>query len=387
MGRITVIDPAGEYAGVVATLTSAILEAEVHAVASFDAAVLASEQPHVLLVAPEVAPSVGFEAARVASALSAFTSVVIIACTIDTDLMRSALHAGVADVVCADDPASEIARAVRAAYDAAEIRRATAEAEAAPSECDPGGRVITVFSTKGGVGKTVLATNLGTALAKVLGKRCAIVDLDLQFGDVGIMLGLNPGRTITDVAASIERLDADLLRGHMTEHESGAHVLLAPVRPEDAETVTTGRIARILSLLKEMYDVVIVDTAATFDEVVLTALDRSDQVYAVTMMDVASIKNMRISLQKLAQLGYANGLIRVVLNRADSKVWLQPQEVERAVGSEIFARIPSDRVVPRSVNKGTPVVLDEPKSDVAKAMVGIAKTVAESAGEVTGHVA
>ncbi len=163
-------------------------------------------------------------------------------------------------------------------------------------------------------------------------------------------------------------------------------MLLAPVRPEDAETVTTGRIGRILSLLREMYDVVVIDTAATLDEIVLTALDRSDAVYAMTMMDVASIKNMRISIQKLTQLGYANGLVHVVLNRADSKVWLEPQEVERAVGSEIFARIPSDRIVPRSVNKGTPVVLDEPRSDVAKAMVRIAKSIADSAGEESDHV-
>jgi pilus assembly protein CpaE len=237
------------------------------------------------------------------------------------------------------------------------------------------------------VGKTVLATNLGAALAKCLHLKVALVDLDLQFGDVGIMLGLVPERTITDVAASIERLDADLLAGHMTHHDSGLDVLLAPVRPEDAETVTTGRIGRILSLLREMYDVVVIDTAATLDEVVLTALDRSDAVYAMTMMDVASIKNMKISVQKLAQLGYANGLVHVVLNRADSKVWLEPQEVERAVGSEIFARIPSDRIVPRSVNKGTPVVLDEPRSDVAKAMVGIAKSIAACAGEESGHVA
>ncbi|MBU4556589.1 MAG: AAA family ATPase, partial [Actinobacteria bacterium] len=255
------------------------------------------------------------------------------------------------------------------------------------AEVSTGGRLVTIFSTKGGVGKTVLATNLGVALSKVLGLRTAIVDLDLQFGDVGIMLGLTPERTITDVAADIERLDADLLSGHMTKHDSGLDVLLAPTRPEDAETVTTGRISRILSLLREMYDVVVVDTAATLDEIVLTALDRSDSVYALTMMDVASIKNMRISLQKLKQLGYDDSAVRVVLNRADSKVWLEPQEVERAVGSAIFARIPSDRVVPRSVNKGRPVVLDEPKSDVAKAMVAIAKTVAASTQEVATHVA
>lgn len=385
MGLITVIDASGDFAGVVGQLSAAQPGAEVRPAPSVAAVAFDEGAPFVIVVAPSVAPSAGFEAARAADAAGAHTAVVIVANEITTELMRSAMRAGVADVVAAEDPATDIARAILDAYAAAEAREVALALEAEAASADTGGHVVTVFSTKGGVGKTVLATNLGTALAKGLGLKTALVDLDLQFGDVGIMLGLAPERTIVDVAASIERLDADLLRGHMTHHDSGLDVLLAPVRPEDAETVTTGRIGRILSLLREMYDVVVIDTAATLDEVVLTALDRSDAVYAMTMMDVASIKNMRISVQKLAQLGYANGLVHVVLNRADSKVWLEPQEVERAVGSEIFARIPSDRIVPRSVNKGTPVVLDEPRSDVAKAMVGIAKSIAASAEEGADH--
>jgi len=315
------------------------------------------------------------------------TAVVVIAPEVSTELLRTAMRAGVADVVAATDPVSDVSASICEAYAAECARRLGAIEQAQCAETAKGGTVVSVFSTKGGVGKTVLSTNLGVALAQLLGLKTAIIDLDLQFGDVGIMLGLAPERTIVDVAAIIERLDADLLAGHMTRHESGVDVLLAPVRPEDAEQLTTGRIARILALLREMYDVVVIDTAATLDEVVLTALDNSDVVYALTMMDVASIKNMRISLQKLAQLGYDEKLVHVVLNRADSKVWLEPQEVERAVGSGIFARIPSDRVVPRSVNKGRPVVLDEPKSDVAKAMVEIARSVAASTKEVATHVA
>lgn len=387
MGLITVIDASGDFAGIVGQLSAAHSDAEVRPAPSIAAVLFDEDPPYVVVIAPSVPPSAGFDAARAADAVGAHTAVVIVANEITNELMRSAMRAGVADVVGAQDPATDIARAILDAYAAAEARQAALALEAEAANADTGGHVVTVFSTKGGVGKTVLATNLGAALAKCLNLKTALVDLDLQFGDVGIMLGLAPERTIVDVAASIERLDADLLKGHMTHHDSGLDVLLAPIRPEDAETVTTGRIGRILSLLREMYDVVVIDTAATLDEVVLTALDRSDAVYAMTMMDVASIKNMRISVQKLAQLGYANGLVHVVLNRADSKVWLEPQEVERAVGSEIFARIPSDRIVPRSVNKGTPVVLDEPRSDVAKAMVGIAKSIAASAEEGPDHVA
>lgn len=387
MGLITVIDPTGEFADVVGSLSASRPEAAVHAFATADGVSLAADAPLVVVVAPSADPGIGLEVARAAETAGAHTRVVIVAHQVDTALMRSALRAGVADVVSSDDPAAEIARSVLEAYADAESRLAEAAQESLAERTDRGGIVVTVFSTKGGVGKSVLATNLGVALARCSSRKTALVDLDLQFGDVGIMLGLAPERTIADVAASIERLDEDLLRGHMTHHTSGLDVLLAPVRPEDAETVTTGRIGRILGLLREMYDIVVIDTAASLDEVVLSALDRSDAVYAVTMMDIASIKNLKISTQKLKQLGYDNGLIRVVLNRADSKVWLQPNEVERAVGAEIFARIPSDRVVPRSVNKGTPVVIDEPKSDVAKAIVGIAKTVAECVEEDPTHVA
>lgn len=388
MGLITVIDQSGEFAGIVAQLVAQHPGVEVRAAESLASVSFTQEPPLVLVVSPSAVPGLGCEAARAAGAAGAPTLVVVVAKEVDTELLRSALKSGVRDVLTVAEPATEIARAVLEAHACAEEQHGSSAHEPAAPAAVTGGRVVTVFSTKGGVGKTVLATNLGAALAKSLNMRTALVDLDLQFGDVGIMLGLAPEHTIFDVAASIERLDEDLLRGHMTHHDSGLDVLLAPVRPEDAETVTAGRIGRILALLREMYDVVVIDTAAALDEVVLTALDKSDAVYAMTMMDVASIKNMKISVQKLAQLGYANQLVHVVLNRADSKVWLQPQEVERAVGSEIFARIPSDRIVPRSVNKGTPVVLDEPRSDVAKAIVAIAKSVAAaSAGEEAHHVA
>lgn len=387
MGLITVIDPSGAFASIVGTLCGGQADAQIEAVGTFDASSMDGSWPFVIVTAPEAPQSVAMGAATAAEAAGVHTAVVMVAPEVTTELMRAAMRAGVCDVVAMTDSAAEISRAVLDAYDNARRRVEAAISDIPAVAPESRGQVVSVFSTKGGVGKTVLATNLGAALAKTLGLKTALVDLDLQFGDVGIMLGMTPERTITDVASSIERLDIDLLRGHMTTHDSGLDVLLAPLRPEDAETVTTGRIGRILSLLSEMYDVVVIDTAATFDEVVLTAIDRSNAVYAVTMMDVASIKNMRISRQKLTQLGYDDDLMRVVLNRADSKVWLQTQEVERAVGSEIFAKIPSDRMVPRSVNKGVPVVLDEPRSDVAKAMVAIARTIASSAQEVSSDVA
>lgn len=300
--------------------------------------------------------------------------VVLVSPKLTAESVRAAMRAGAADVLSPADDPGDIAAAVARVREARH-RQAAAAAEPAEEE-HPLGRVVTVFSTKGGVGKTVLATNIGVALAKEYHRKTVLVDLDLTFGDVGIMLGLEPVHTIFDAVQVFDRLDGDMLEGFLVDHSSGLRVLMAPTHPEDAESVTAGRIARILSLLRERYECVVIDTSPSFGEVVLAALDRSDDVYVVTMMDVASIKNTRISLQKLHQLGYDGNMVRLVLNRADSKVFLRPSEVEDAVGESIVAQIPSDLLVPRSVNKGVPVVLESPKSAVAKSMLALANDVA-----------
>jgi pilus assembly protein CpaE len=164
-------------------------------------------------------------------------------------------------------------------------------------------------------------------------------------------------------------------------------VLLAPTQPEDAELVTASRIDRIIGLLMTMFEFVVIDTPPVLDEAVLTALDRSDRVIAITMMDVASVKNSRVSLQKMRQLGYNGSLVDVMLNRADSKVYLRADEVEQAIGMPIKYRLPSDLQIPRSVNRGTPVVLESPRSQPAKVFMDTAKALVAERQEVHPDVA
>lgn len=382
MGLVTVAGTDKALVATVRELLAARDTVKVDSVANL--AKLIEPYPEVVVVGPTLGEKAGIEFARSLSGDRDRVSVVVVTETIDAELLRDALRSGVHDVLSLNDPATEITRALIEAHDAAVEARGVAEPVALPAKR---GRVVAVFSTKGGVGKSVLATNLGASLASNYGAKVCVVDLDLQFGDIGIMLGIEPKLTIADAVQRIDQLDHELLDGYLSEHSSGLKALLAPVRPEDAETVTTSRITKILEMLTEMFDVVVLDTAATLDEVVLTALDKSDEIFAVAMMDVASIKNTRISLQKLKQLGFDDEALHLVLNRADSKVWLQPDEVEKAVGASIFAKIPSDRVVPRSVNRGRPVVLDEPKSEVSRAMTGIAKGIAATAKEVASNVA
>jgi len=335
----------------------------------------------VVLTCPSIPAAEAVASAGVLDRAGADTATVIIATDVDTALMRTALKASVRDVLAAADGTDAIVAAVVAANETVERRRLAACGPTEPPASDraPGrGRIVTVFSTKGGVGKSVLATNLSVALAKELGKRTVLVDLDLQFGDVSVMLQIPPERTIYDAVQVFDRLDPEMLRGFLVRHESGLETLLAPVQPEEAEYITTARIAQVLGMLSQLFEFVVVDTPAALSEVVLTALEQSDSILAVATMDVPSVKNTKVSLQKLHQLGMDGDMVHLVLNRADSKVWLEPHEIEKAISDRIVARIPSDRLVPRAVNKGVPVVTDAPRSAVARSIIALARDVAGS---------
>lgn len=332
-----------------------------------------------LVVGPTVPHDEALDCVRTLRDDGVSVGIVLCPTEITQSLLHAALRAGADDVVAAAAPPSEMGEVFGEVLRRTRTR-AGAEEQVAPA---PSGRVVTVLSMKGGVGKTVVSSNLAVAIAG-LGKSVALVDLDLQFGDVGIVLGLEPTQTIVGAVQSGERLDADMLRGFLVTHSSGVHALLAPTLPEDAEIVTASRIDRILGLLVTMFDYVVIDTPPTLDEAVLTALDRSDRVLVVTMMDVASVKNSRVSLQKLRQLGYNGSLVDIMLNRADSKVYLKAEEVEQVIGMPIKYRLPSDLQIPRSVNKGVPVVLDAPRSHPARVLEETAKSiVAEREGAQT----
>lgn len=383
--RVVIAQPPGQMSErllTAVTTAGGVPEPVADLEAAFDS--LNATPASALMIGPGLICDVAFELAEHAASLAG-TSVVLVAEHPDALLFRRAMRAGVTDVVAADEAIDEIVAVVRRAILLAEKNRSASMADEEPS--GESGRVITVFSTKGGVGKTVLATNLAVAIASDTGKRVALVDLDLEFGDVGIMLGIRPQHTIFDAAQAIDRLDAAMLAGYMEDHSSGIRVLLAPTRPEDAESVSSTRVGQIIDLVRSEYDYVVIDTCPSFSETLLAALDRTDELLVVTMMDVASIKNTRISLQKLRQLGYDKGQIRLVLNRSDSKVLLAASEVEDAIGGKISAHIPSDRIVPRSVNKGVPVVIEAPRTEVAKSMVAIARRAVAPAEKEAGNVA
>jgi pilus assembly protein CpaE len=281
-------------------------------------------------------------------------------------LLEDALDAEVADVLLLPQLTDNVVFAIKKACHAG--RRAQSNGGGRQ------GRLVTVFSPKGGTGKTVLSSNVSASLAKHWGKKALLLDLDLQFGDAAIMLGLEPEKTIYDLVTAPGELDSEKLAGYTTRHASGLDILPAPLRPEDAELVTEPKLARLLEVARESYDVIVVDTSPFFHGPMLATLDRTDELLLLTSLDVPTIKNVRLSLQTLELLSFPGDRIRVVLNRANSKVGMQRKEVESALEMGVRYEIPSDRAVPLAVNRGNPAVLADGKSEFSRSVKELAKS-------------
>jgi pilus assembly protein CpaE len=291
--------------------------------------------------------------------------ILIVASGGSQSMLEQALDADVADVLLLPQLVENVVFA---------IRKAT-HTRARHQTSGPGrnGKIVTVFSPKGGTGKTVTATNLATAFAKYEGKKTLLLDLDLQFGDAAIMLGLEPDKTIYDLVVAPGELDTEKLAGYTTKHTSGVEVLPAPLRPEDAELVTEAKLARLLEVGRESYDAIVVDTSPFFHGPMLATLDRTDELLLLSGLDVPTLKNLRLALQTLELLSFPKQRVKIVLNRSNSKVGMKQNEVEGALGMKVRFEIPSDRAVPLAVNRGKPVILDEEGADVSKAIRQMAK--------------
>jgi pilus assembly protein CpaE len=232
------------------------------------------------------------------------------------------------------------------------------------------GRMICVLGLKGGAGKTLTSANLAAALADA-GHSVALIDLDLQFGDIGLALGVSPERTLYDLVRSGGSLDTQKLQDFLTVHPSGVRALLAPARPDQAGVVTTQFLTEVYPLLREMHEYVIVDTPPHFTPEVIGAVDASTDVCVVAMLDSLSLKNSKLGLETLELMDY-RGPIRVVLNRADSNVGIDREDVVAIMGRAPDVLVPSDRNITRSVNQGEPIALLHRRSDAARAFNALA---------------
>jgi pilus assembly protein CpaE len=300
--------------------------------------------------------------------------VVLLASGEASQLLDEALDADVADVLLLPQLTNNVVFAIRKTAHAGRRARGPTTGH---------GRVLTVFSPKGGTGKTVTATNLAASFAKFSRKRTLLLDLDLQFGDAAIMLSVEPEKTIYDLVVAPGELDPEKLAGYTTRHATGLDILPAPVRPEDAELVTETKLARLIEVARDSYDVIVVDTSPFFHGPMLATLDRTDQLLLVSSLDVPTIKNVRLSLQTLELLSFPMKRVKVVLNRSNSNVGLKRAEVEAALEIKVAYEVPSDRAIPVSVNRGNPAVISEASSEVARALRQMADSLLPAEAEKT----
>ena len=281
--------------------------------------------------------------------------------------VRRAFAAGADDLIVLEPGAEFLtSRALTFALQKAVARRSTP----ADGEADLGG-LICVLGPKGGIGKTLVTCNLGPALAAD-GSSVVLVDLDLQFGDLALSLGLNPDATIYDLATAGGALDAGKVESYLATHSSGMRVLMAPTRPDQAAAITVDVLREVYAVLRASFDYVIVDTPPGFTPEVIATIDASTDICMVGMLDALSLKNTKLGIETLGLMGYRPDHVRLVLNRADSNVGITHNDVLSILGRPPDVLIPSHRDITRSVNEGTPIVLAQKRSEAAKAFHALA---------------
>ena len=321
---------------------------------------LTAEGPDVIAIGPNVPVEVALEVAVAIEEEHPEIGVILIA-EPAPDLWEKALHSGVRDVLLPDASDEKIRTSLMRVLDAAERRRRNLVVEVGLP--DPVGRVITVVAPKGGVGKTALTTNIAVSIAGAGAGRVALVDLDLQFGDVGTSLGLEPENTIADLARIPGGVTATSLKVFMARRNDNLFALCAPLTP--AEDVPEAVVDKAIRLLADDFDLVVVDTSAGISEPTLNAIDLSTDLVFVCDLSASALRGLRKVIDALDSLGVTEPRRYFVLNRADSKVGISPADASAIVGMKIDVEIPTSETVPRSMNFGTPIVEEAPRSAVA----------------------
>jgi pilus assembly protein CpaE len=321
----------------------------------------------VLVLSPEVKEPDALGLAEFVGRTSPGTAIVLVRDHTWNGLLPAAMRAGIRDVVDMTQGTDELREAVeRAVSWAANLRSATTAAHPEGTRVRRG-HIISVFSSKGGSGKTFLTTNLATSIAQVTGEDVAVVDLDVDMGDVFTYFGREPSASITDMMALGEGADGDQIRSIGVEVAPHTWSFGAPPDPA-AEAPAGEAVGKFLRAIRSEFDYVVVDASVDYSDSALVCFDLSDMICLVTGLDVVGVKHLSKALDTLLTIGLPRERFRVVLNRADSKVGLDASDVERVMKIQVDAMIPSSRLVPTSLNKGRPVVLDEPSSEVAQSI-------------------
>jgi len=298
------------------------------------------------------------------------TPVIAYSSRTDAESARRAVLAGASDYLTKPLKQEDVTRSVFALLEQQEKKRLRRDGENVQPIAS--GIVITVFGAKGGIGKTTIATNLATALASLTAGSVALVDMDTQFGDVAIMMDIPVEQNIVDLARHVHELDRSLIGKYLVHHPSQVAILPAPFEPSEWRSITPHQVEKIIAVLAQTHDFVVVDTPATFNELVNVALDKANVVLLVTSMDISSIKNTVVVLRLLGSSSFPQEKLKLTINHINSANSLREGDVKAILKKELFWRIPHDESVGASVQVGQPVVTAKPSARVSQSILDLA---------------
>jgi pilus assembly protein CpaE len=346
--------------------------------------------PDVVLMDINMPDMDGITATEQLSSRVPTAAVVMMSVQGEADYLRRSMLAGAREFLVKPFSSDELTASIRQVYarEKEKLSRisltpmmAGAVASAAAAESDSGeGLVVAVFSPKGGVGRTTLAVNMAVAASTELNQRVVVMDGSFQFGDVGVLLNLNPkNKSIADLVPELEHGEPESIDTFVINHSAGIRVLLAPPSPEMAELITPTGVKRVLEALRRTHDLVIVDCTSSFNDTTLAILDTADVVLTMLSLEITSIKNMRLFLEVAEQLGYDDGKVKLVLNRADSTLGIRVADVEHSIGRRVDHTIVSDgRSVVYALNRGVPFFLSNREAQVSQDVLRLAGTLVGS---------
>lgn len=340
-------------------------------------------QPDIVLMDINMPGVDGITASERISQQVPFCQIIMMSVQGEADYLRRSMLAGAREFLIKPFSSDELVSSVRRVYQLGATRRQamptmphTPSAAATYAEAGPktAGKIVSVFSAKGGVGCSTIAVNVAIALQQNAASKVALVDSSLQFGDVGVLLNLYASRTIADLASMADELDNELISDVLIAHSSGVKALLAPPRPEVADTVTPLLVTDVLDRLRSEFDIIIVDTGSVLDDVVLNVLDISDKIIVVTTPEIPAIKNAKLFFEVTEALEYEHDRIMFVLNKTDKRINIRAEDIEANIKYKIQGQLPLDeRAVTTAVNQGIPFVLGDKNSAITQAAIAVGK--------------
>lgn len=348
-------------------------------------------QPDIVLMDINMPGMDGITASEMISQKSPFTQIIMMSVQGEADYLRRSMLAGAREFLIKPFSSDELISSIRRVYQLGASRRQAmpvgpavtpGAAAVAETRVHAAGKIVCVFSAKGGVGCSIIAVNLAIALQQTAAIKVAVVDTSLQFGDIGVLLNLYASRTIADLASNADELDDELISDVFIPHSSGVKALLAPPRPEVADTVTPSLVSDVLQRLRRQFDVIIVDTGSVLDDVVLNVLDLSDKIIVVTTPEIPAIKDAKLFFEVTEALDYERDRVMFVLNKADKRINIRAEDIEANIKYPIQGQLPLDeRSVTTAVNQGVPYILGDKNSLLTQATVQLANKLLQALKE------